>query len=269
VVNEVARAYWVEQELSAAVAETLAVGPAVFADPAAWQTHLTAAGVTSVRPVRIATEGALLGSLIEHGVSPELVVLSDGAPQFDILVHASCWLHAERPLARMVPFGAAHREAIEGVRGRIWELYQKLKAYQQQPEPSQQAGLQAQFDALCAERTGYPSVDGVLKEMQAHRADLLRVLGRPEVPLHNNVSEGHIREYVTRRKVSGGTRSEAGRRCRDTFASLKKTCRCLGVNFWDYLQDRLLGRGLVPRLAELVRSRVGGSRAGIMATAPA
>ena len=64
--------------------------------------------------MRIATEGALLGSLIEHGVSPELVVLSDGAAQFDVLVHASCWLHAERPLARMVPLQRGAPPAIAG-----------------------------------------------------------------------------------------------------------------------------------------------------------
>jgi Transposase IS66 family len=269
VVNEVARAYWAGQELSAAVAGALGAGPAAFADPAAWQAHLAAAGVTGARHVRIATEGALLGSLIEHGVSPELVVLRDGAPQFDVLVHASCWLPAERPLARMVPFCEAHRQAIEGARRRIWELYQELKAYQAKPDVSAKAGLEARLDALCAWRTGYPSVDGVLKGMRDHKADLLRVLDRPEVPLHNNVSEGPIREYVTRRKVSGGTRSEAGRRCRDTFASLKKTCRCLGVNFWEYLQDRLLGRGLVPRLAELIRGRAGGSRVGAVVAVPA
>jgi len=180
------------------------------------------------------------------------VVLSDGAPPFDVLVHASCWLHAERPLARLVPFGEVHRQASEGVRGRIWELYQQLKAYRHQPEPSAQTTLAARFDTLCAERTGFPSVEAVLKEMAAHRADLLRVLEQPEVPLHNNVRESHIREYVTKRKVSGGTRSEAGRRCRDTFARLKKTCRALGVNFWEYLRDRVRGQGLVPRLAELI-----------------
>jgi hypothetical protein len=258
VINEVTRAYWAEQKLSAAVTAALVGGAGAFAGAAAWQAHLAGAGVTAERHVRIATEGALLGSLIEHGVSPELVVLSDGAPQFDVLVHASCWLHAERPLARMVPFCDAHRQAIEGVRRRLWELYQELKAYREKPNPSQKAGLEARFDALCAWRTGYPSVDGVLKEMRDHKADLLRVLSRPEVPLHNNVSEGHIREYVTRRKVSGGTRSDAGRRCRDTFTSLKKTCRCLGVNFWEYLQDRLQGRGVVPRLAELIWSRAEG-----------
>src|SRR5207249_10841741 len=102
------------------------------------------------------------------------------------------------------------------------------------------------------------SIDGVLKEMPDHRTDLLRVLERPEVPLHNNGMESDIREYVKRRKVSGGTRSDAGRRCRDTFASLKKTCRKLGVCFWEYLQDRVRGLNQIPRLADLIRERAKG-----------
>jgi hypothetical protein len=108
---------------------------------------------------------------------------------------------------------------------------------------------------LCDQTTGYPSIAGVLKEMRDHKADLLRVLQRPKVPLHNNAEESDIREYVQKRKISGGTRSASGRRCRDTFTSLKKTCRKLGVNFWNYLQDRLRGLGKVPRLADLIRQR--------------
>ena len=115
--------------------------------------------------------------------------------------------------------------------------------------------LAARFDALVEQRTGYPNLDGVLKEMGDHRADLLRVLERPEIPLHTNAVESDIREFVKRRKISGGTRSEAGRRCRDTFASLKKTCRKLGIRFWDYLQDRVRGRGQVPRLADRIRQK--------------
>jgi len=269
VANEVAVAYWERQGLARAVVEALAAPAAVFADAAAWSAHLKASGATGARHVRIATEGALLGSLIEHGVSPELVVLSDGAAQFDVLVHASCWLHAERPLARMGPYSEEHRRAIEDVRKRIWELYQDLKAYRAKPDLSQVTGLRARFDALCAWRAGIPSVDKVLQEMALHREDLLRVLVRPEVPLHNNTSERHVREYVTRRKVSGGTRSDAGRRARDTFASLKKTCRCLGVNFWQYVRDRIEGRGIIPRLAELLRRRAGSSSASAVAAVPA
>jgi hypothetical protein len=73
--------------------------------------------------------------------------------------------------------------------------------------------------------------------------------------VHNNASESDIREYVKKRKISGGTRSTDGRHCRDTFASLKKTCRKLGVNFWNYLQDRIRGLGKVTRLADLIRQR--------------
>ncbi len=35
------------------------------------------------------------------------------------------------------------------------------------------------------------------------------------------------------RRKEEGTRSDDGRRCRDTFASLKKTCRKQGVSFWE------------------------------------
>jgi Transposase IS66 family len=137
----------------------------------------------------------------------------------------------------------------------LLQLYQDLKAYAQQPDAAHKPLLEARFDDLCAPQTGYPNVDAVLKAMRDHRADLLRILERPEVPLHNNGSESDIREYVKKRKISGGTRSTAGRRCRDTFASLKKTCRKLGVNFWSYLQDRVRGLGTVMRLSDLIRQR--------------
>jgi hypothetical protein len=268
VINETAMAYWRRQELAAAVVDRLRRGPRTFADPAAWQARLRRLGITTPRHVRIASEGALLGSLIAHGVSPELVILSDGAGQYDILAHAACWIHAERPLARMIPYSEEHRAAIAQVRGQIWELYQDLKAYRRQPEPSRPAELEARFEALCTQPTGFPSIDGVLKGMKAHRAALLRVLDWPAVPLHTKLSEGHLRDYVKKRKISGGTRSESGRAARDTFASLKKTCRRLGVNFWAYLQDRVRSVGRIPRLAILIRQQAAEMAARKVAAAP-
>ena len=255
VINDEALAYFERQELAEAVREKLDRGPREFADRAAWDDRLRELAITAERHVRIATEGALLGGLIAHGVSPALAILSDGAPQFDVLVHAACWLHAERPLTRMIPYSDEHRTAIERVRERIWDLYKELKAYRKDPEEAKKPVLEARFDAICGERMGFPSIDGVLKEMREHRADLLRVLERPEIPLHNNLSEGHIRDYVKKRKISGSTRSEAGRRARDTFASLKKTCRRLGVNFLAYLRDRVRGLGQIVRLEELIRQK--------------
>jgi hypothetical protein len=60
---------------------------------------------------------------------------------------------------------------------------------------------------------------------------------------------------VEKRKISGSTRSQSGRQCRDTFASLKKTCRKLGISFWQYLQDRIEGLGLIPNLTDLIRQQ--------------
>jgi len=94
-----------------------------------------------------------------------------------------------------------------------------------------------------------------LKRLYNNKPELLMVLERPEIPLHNNGAENAIREYVKRRKISGGTRSEAGRKCRDTFTSLKKTCRKLGLSFWEYLKDRIEKNNLIPELSLLIRER--------------
>jgi hypothetical protein len=268
-INETTLAYWERQQLPVAVRVALTRGCQEFAEEAAWTARLAELGIRDERHVRIATEGALLGGLIGRGVSPELVVLSDGAPQFVILVHAACWIHAERPLAKLVPHNEEHRAAIEQVRSQIWELYQDLKAYRAQPQEACRPALETRFDTLVGQRTGYPSINGVLKEMREHKADLLRVLERPEVPLHTNAVESDIREYVKRRKISGGTRSDAGRSCRDTFASLKKTCRKLGVRFWEYLQDRVRGLGQLPRLADLLRQKAQAANATKVAAVPA
>ena len=49
---------------------------------------------------------------------------------------------------------------------------------------------------------------------------------------------------------------DGGRRCRDTFASLKKTCRKLRISFWDDLNDRIGQVDAIPSLPEIVRERI-------------
>ena len=256
-INEEALAYWKRQKMPQEWLEKLSAGPLCFVSDQAWQAYLSELGLAE-RLVKTATEGALLGVLIELGVSPDLVVLSDGAPQFDLFVHASCWVHIERPLEKIVPYNEAHRVAIEQMRQQIWDLYKDLKAYREKPDPASKPSLEARFDALAGQQTVYTtSIGHVLKEMLDHRADLLRVLERPEVPLHNNGTESDIRCYVKTRKISGGTRNDNGRRCRDTFTTLKKTCRKLGVIFWAFLVDRVGRIGKIPRLSDLIRQKAG------------
>ncbi len=113
------------------------------------------------------------------------------------------------------------------------------------------------FDRIFLRRTGFATLDRLLKRLHANKAELLMVLDRPETPLHTNGSENEIRCYVTRRKVSAGTRSDVGRDCRDAFLGLAKTCAKLGIELWDYLGSRfnVAGSALVQPLDRYVRGR--------------
>jgi hypothetical protein len=82
----------------------------------------------------------------------------------------------------------------------------------------QKATLEARFDEIFSTPTSFEALNQVLGRLHPRKTELLKVLDRPDLPLHNNASEQDIREFVTKRKISGSTRSDAGRRCRDTFA---------------------------------------------------
>ncbi len=256
VIDDDAIAYMQAQGLPKAPLAVLAAHEdKILADKAKWEAHLSALAITKPRHVRIATEGALIGSILSHGVSKELVIVSDDAGQFNVLLHGLCWIHAERTINKIIPFSEEQRVALEDIRSRIWQLYADLKAYKDAPEEAKKAELQERFDAIFTTKTCFVTLNQALKRLYNNKAELLLVLERPDITLHNNESEGDIREYVKKRKISGGTRSAPGQRCRDTFASLKKTCRKHGISFWKYLLDRVSKLNLIPRLSRTIAER--------------
>ena len=227
-----------------------------FEDQKEWLEFLKTQGITKRRHIQISTEGGLLGSLISHGFNENLVIVSDDAGQFNILQHALCWVHAERTIQKLIGFTHDRKELIESVRSGIWDFYSQLKDYQLNPSSKFKTKLNKRFDKIFRQKTGYASLDLALKRISDNKSELLLVLNRPDIPLHNNLSENDIREYVKKRKISGSTRSPAGRASRDTFTSIKKTCRKLGVSFWDYLIDRIEYRGRIPLLPNLMKIKM-------------
>jgi hypothetical protein len=187
---------------------------------------------------------------------PNTVIVSDDAGQFNVGAHGLCWVHAERLVYKLDAFTEEHRTAQDAVRKQIWELYADLKAYRRAPTPDSKAALEARFDSIFTQKTCFITLDRLLARLHANKPELLMVLERPEIPLHTNGSENDIRCHVTRRKISGGTRSDRGRDCRDAFLGLAKTCAKLAISFWDYLGDRLAvpGAKAIPQLPELIRA---------------
>lgn len=267
VLNETAFAYLRSRGLPAPLIACLAeAGETRFVDQAAWQAHLGRLGIASPPqiglaviqdPVLIATEAAQWGSIQAHGFLSDAVVLSDDAGQFAVGRHALCWVHAERLVHKLDAFTDLQRAAQQHMRKLIWSFYADLRLYRANPGNNRRLALRARFDRIFRRRTGFVTLDRLLKRLHANKAALLMVLQRPDIPLHTNGSENDIRCQVIRRKVSAGTRSDDGRDCRDAFLGLAKTCAKHGVAFWDYLGSRLSvpGQPLIPPWPQLVRCR--------------
>jgi len=262
VINAEALAYMRQRALAAHVIARLVEHPERrFVGRKAWNAHLEALGIPAIKvnpdPVMVATEGALWGSVRAHGFLPDTVIVSDDAGQFNVGQHGLCWVHSERLVHKLDAFTAENRAAQATVRDLIWQFYADLKAYRCHPTKRRKTALRARFDRIFTRMTGFVTLDRLLMRLNANKPELLMVLDRPEIPLHTNGSENDIRCHVTRRKVSGGTRSDVGRDCRDAFLGLAKTCAKLEIAFWDYLGARLAvpGSHVIPPLPQIILAR--------------
>jgi hypothetical protein len=260
VINDAALDYMKDRHLSQAVIDKLADHKdCIFVSPADWEQYLQELGLSDLKvtpdPVRIASEGALWGAIRHQGYLQDTVIVSDDAGQFRVGVHALCWVHAERLVHKLVPTNDKQRNAIEVARRMIWWFYRLLKEYKLAPSPEQAQILRARFDRIFKRsKTGYVTLDRLLRRLFHHKDELLRVLDRPEIPLNTNASENDIRAFVTKRKISGGTVSDKGRDARDIMLGLAKTCMKLKLSFYDFLGARLGLPGIsIPPLAQLIR----------------
>jgi FtsZ-binding cell division protein ZapB len=258
VINAAAIAYMRGADLPRDIIDKLARHALLlFSSHEQWMEHLRALGLTDLAvtpdPVRATSEAALWGAIVAEGLLGQAVIVSDDAGQFRLGDHALCWVHAERLVHKLIPANDKQSNAVEVARRMIWWFYRRLKEYKLAPSPEQASLLRAQFDRIFKRRTGYATLDRLLKRLLGRKDELLRVLERPEIPLNTNASENDIRAFVTKRKISGGTVSEKGRKARDAMLGLAKTCMKLKIPFFDYLGRRLGIPGPdIPNLATLV-----------------
>jgi transposase IS66 family protein len=258
VVNDATLDYLRAQPVDGTVIARLAAHPdQVFGSQMEWWHHLLRCSINIFdRPLlQTLNEAATWGALRHHGLMENTVVVSDDAGQFRVARHALCWVHAERHLQKLMPASPKQAQAVELVREAIWCFYRGLKLWKQSPAPGGERVFRHQFNRIFGQRTGYKELDALLARLARRKDELLRVLERPEIPLHTNASENDLRACVIKRKISGGTMSADGRLARDVMLGLLKTCRKLRLSFFAYLGDRLglnTGQPKIPPLATLV-----------------
>lgn len=227
----------------------------IFPDNKSLKSFLTEYKFTQDDDVKTITEAALIGTLINQGMPNDIVILSDDAGQFNLFDHALCWIHAERHIRKIIPIDENDRTEIDHIRDLIWKYYEELKSYKANPTSEKKELLLQKFEEIFTSRVTCNPLQKALSSIYKNKKELLVVLNKPFTPLHNNTSEQNIRDLVIKRKVSGGSQSNAGCVARDIANSLIQTCYKLQVSFWQFLMDRIFMKEQIPYLPKIIREK--------------
>ena len=185
------------------------------------------------------------------------LLVCDAAPQFTLVTEelALCWVHEGRHYKKLMPSIPYHQARLAAFVQRFWTYYDQLLAYREQPTPQEATRLAGEFETLFTTVTGYQALDERITKTRTKKSCLLRVLGHPDIPLHNNPAELGARARVRKRDVSFGPRTREGATAWDTCMTLAATATKLGVSSSHYIHDRVSGASQMPSLADLIVAR--------------
>lgn len=189
------------------------------------------------------------------------VLLSDNAPEYNNIarLRALCWVHDARYYNKLNPQIAVHEKILEDFKSRYWDFYNKLLDFKEQPPKTQKTQknlLRDQFDQIFTPNTKYDALNRAIERTKANKAELLRVLEFPALPLHNNTAELAARRVVRKRDISLHTWSDWGTQLRDAFMSIIETAIKLEISAFDFIHDRITKQCKMPSLATVIYSGI-------------
>ena len=182
------------------------------------------------------------------------ILLTDDAPQFKKLTAelALCWVHEGRHYNRLDPIVPCNVDALKDFKTGFWDFYGDLLKYKNDPSPEKAAKLSIEFDGLFSTQTIYDALNDRIEKTRNKKEELLKVLKYPWLPLHNNDSELGARVEKRRQDVSLHTISQAGTTAKDAFLTIVQTAKKLGVNAFEYINDRVSRKFSMPALSDLI-----------------
>ncbi|HSD59159.1 MAG TPA: transposase [Methanotrichaceae archaeon] len=181
-------------------------------------------------------------------------LVSDAAQQFFTISpnQGLCWIHEIRHYRKLMPILDQHKLVLSNFINQLWNFYDLLNRYKEQPDIGLKIHIEWLFDSLFLPETGYIMLDEIKAATRKRKQRLLRVLDFPMIPIHNNAAEIALREGVIKRKISYGTRSVAGKSAWENMLSILDTCRKLKVSFFKYIRDILSNSYSMLRLSQLI-----------------
>jgi hypothetical protein len=186
-------------------------------------------------------------------------VVSDNAPEYNKIAkedHALCWVHDSRPYKKLTPVLDIHRDAVDDFMDKYWSFYHELLDYKDNPNQELALKLSDKFDVLFSTKTNYFQLDKCIKNSFEKKQELLTVLKRPEIPLHNNLAELGARRQVRKRDISLHTMTTAGTKNQDAFMSITQTAIQLGVDVFKYIKELISDQKNRTSLADIIYQKI-------------
>ena len=234
-----------------AVAETLESirsSPVVHADETGWRENRVNGYVWtfSTPAERYFLRRGRGGEVVDEALGEEFggILASDFYAAYDHYpgLKQRCWAHLLRDIHKLkalYPEDAVLAKWANGVR---W-LYDRARAWAAAGARLPARGelvLERRLLKLCRPFREDPMAPQakLCRRIERHIKELFVFVTHPDTPSDNNAAERSLRHLVISRKISGGTRSEAGSGSKMTLASLFGTWRARGLN--PFLETRRL-----------------------------
>lgn len=186
-------------------------------------------------------------------------LVSDDAGQFNQLYddHLLCWVHELRHYKDLVPSFFEHQKELTLFMTEAKSFYKTFKYWIEKRGDELRDYLFKWFNEFFSRGTGYRLLDQRKKKSFNKMEKLLAPLFTEiKLPLDNNESERDIRCRVIKRKISLFNRTISGAKAWDFYLGLMQTSEKNGINFYNFLIDRLTLKNKIPQLAEIIKSRV-------------
>jgi len=195
-----------------------------------------------------------IGAMSDGHLGPvgESLVSDDGSNFKNLFKnHSLCWVHELRHYKLIPVLYEHHSEMLETFLFEAWKTVFLIEDYQLKPTERLREVILKRIDQLFIEPSAWALLDKQ-KSLTAAKLDkLLYPLIHSTIPTNNNLAERDLRGRVVKRKISLFNQTLEGARRWDFWCSLKETTRKLGVNFWNFIEDRMFLRFEVPALTAM------------------